>query len=637
MDEYANRFKTLFEEAGCTTGLPEGSIATKPIKSLDPIAPGGSYAYPSPEEFAQFKKGLKSSPVTLSAADLKARQDFQAEWQKKNRAIAPYVGAWKTAENQDVYVFPSKVAGRVCVLRSKDGKLSPDLGVSMTTDMRYDGNNGLFKVDTPEVVAGRSDKTQPLSALYGAIGSPDVSSVKGELEQAQCISELPKGIVVAKKDPMVKPIVVKNPIEVPKPEPKPSENPISTTPSNTVCPSGTEYVYEPVYIEPKQEYDNQSPSYAFLETTGPKGDGKRSDGSKILADTRCIFIKELSNPKTPRRTWLFIHGWDSDSTGGDIIDLAETAKSSYPNDRVLILDWSEASRNNGHSGSKVRGVYYAASWIKPVSEVAGKILTDKYGIHNDNASSTLNIVGHSLGTFVGAEIGAGFTNGINYFLAFDPASDLSSKGELWGELKGYDIDGRTPAYKKSSSFLNISVRDLIEENIDKPRCFGAGIQGDWCNSSKRVAKFSRAFVGKLSAAGNQGFAKSADESFRIDFGARFVAPGTEHGEVVKVFNSLVKTPNLGLLLGLDDENAHAELKRDWWKYGDHYGEIKVDSISGSLPMLFVTHRTADTLVIKNNRAYRLNLLCPELSISCPAGKTGSGSITELFENLPVRR
>jgi hypothetical protein len=204
LDEYGNRFRTLFDEAGCTTGLPEGTIVTKPIEQLQPIAPGGSYAYPSPEEFAQFKRDLKQSPVILSVADLKARQDFQAEWQKKNRAIAPYIGAWKMADNQDVYVFPSKVAGRVCVLRQKDGVLSPDLGVSMTTDMRYDGNNGMFKVDVPEVVAGRSGKTQPLSALYGAIGSPDVSSVKGELEQAQCISELPKGGAIVAKKPILK-------------------------------------------------------------------------------------------------------------------------------------------------------------------------------------------------------------------------------------------------------------------------------------------------------------------------------------------------------------------------------------------------------------------------------------------------
>jgi hypothetical protein len=195
-----------FDRAGCTTGLPEGSIA-QPTTPLQPIAAASTYAYPSPAEFTQFKKTLKPSPVALSTTDRKLRQDFQAEWQKKNRAIAPYVGAWKTADNQDVYVFPSTVSQRACVVRQKDGQLEMKLAVSMTADMRFDGNTGMFRVDPmTDVVAGRSDKSEPLSALYGAIGSPDVSSVKGELEQAQCISELPKGIVVAKKDEVVKPI-----------------------------------------------------------------------------------------------------------------------------------------------------------------------------------------------------------------------------------------------------------------------------------------------------------------------------------------------------------------------------------------------------------------------------------------------
>ncbi len=233
-------------------------IATKTVEQLQPIAPGGSYAYPSPEEFAQFKKGLKSSPVTLSAADRKAREDFQAEWQKKNRAIAPYVGAWKTADNQDVYVFPSKVAGRVCVLRSKDGKLSPDLGVSMTTDMRYDGNNGLFKVDTPEVVAGRSGKTQPLSAFYGAIGSPDVSSIKGELEQAQCISELPKGGAIVAKKPVLKIT-----------EPKKASTNISTLSAN-VTPKSTESP-NPVIVA------KEDPVVKPIDQTSPPATNPRAD------------------------------------------------------------------------------------------------------------------------------------------------------------------------------------------------------------------------------------------------------------------------------------------------------------------------------------------------------------------------
>ena len=127
---------------------------TEPIKPITPIAAANTYAYPSPDEFKQFKKTLKPSPITLSAADRQARTNFQTEWKQKNPAISSYVGAWKTADNQDVYVFPSKVAGR-------------------------------------------SNKSEPLSAFYGAIGSPELSpGTQEELDRAQCVSALPKGVAI---------------------------------------------------------------------------------------------------------------------------------------------------------------------------------------------------------------------------------------------------------------------------------------------------------------------------------------------------------------------------------------------------------------------------------------------------------
>jgi hypothetical protein len=182
-----------FKANNCTTGLSEETSVAPPI-SLQPIAAASTYAYPSPSEFAQFKNTLKPSPIKLSTTDRKLRQDFQAEWQKKNRAIAPYVGAWKTADNQDIYVFPSTVSQRACVVRQKDGQLEMKLAISLTADMRFGGNTGMFKVDPmTDVVAGRSDKSDPLSALYGAIGSPNISqSIKDELVQARCMTELPQ-------------------------------------------------------------------------------------------------------------------------------------------------------------------------------------------------------------------------------------------------------------------------------------------------------------------------------------------------------------------------------------------------------------------------------------------------------------
>jgi hypothetical protein len=51
-----------------------------------------------------------------------------------------------------------------------------------------------------DVVAARSDKSQPLSPFYASIGSPELSpGTKDELDRAQCVSELPKSGAIAKK------------------------------------------------------------------------------------------------------------------------------------------------------------------------------------------------------------------------------------------------------------------------------------------------------------------------------------------------------------------------------------------------------------------------------------------------------
>lgn len=58
--------------------------------------------------------------------------------------------------------------------------------------------------------------------------------------------------------------------------------------------------------------------------------------------------------------------------------LAKPQSSQNPGDRVLMLDWSEASINSGDDGANPlgiseklsRGNYYAATWIRPVAEVA---------------------------------------------------------------------------------------------------------------------------------------------------------------------------------------------------------------------------------------------------------------------------
>jgi hypothetical protein len=55
----------------------------------------------------------------------------------------------------------------------------------------------------------------------------------------------------------------------------------------------------------------------------------------------------------------------------------------------------------------------------------------------------------------------------------------------------------------------------------------------------QYAQFSRSFVGNNSFAGNQDFARTANEAFVMDFG-NALDVGSEHGNVVKVFNNLLR-------------------------------------------------------------------------------------------------
>jgi hypothetical protein len=186
---HAELSKVLMPSASDST--PD-STPEIPPKQLTPIATGPTYSYPSSSEFATFKRNYKAEQP-LSSVDRASRQSFQQSWQSKNPAIAPYIGTWKTADNQMLYVYPSTVTSRFCVVTQKDGKLSTGVGTSLNREARYDGTFGLFRIEgLSDAIAARSDRGQPLSAMYAAIGAPELTNdLKDELLQAKCLMALP--------------------------------------------------------------------------------------------------------------------------------------------------------------------------------------------------------------------------------------------------------------------------------------------------------------------------------------------------------------------------------------------------------------------------------------------------------------
>jgi hypothetical protein len=340
--------------------------------------------------------------------------------------------------------------------------------------------------------------------------------------------------------------------------------------------------------------DNNAPAYL----------GMLKDG--VDTKTRCISLVEVAPPvKTKRKpkTWLIVHGWVNDSNTDSVRALAAAVAKQNPGDRVSILDWGEATMNFGDSKvfgdpKNVLGVSYAATWIRPIAEVVVEKLKSDYKLTGKEANQSLNIISYSLGTLMGGEIGAVYSGinphgkkvksglPINSIIALDPPAELSPAFNLGG----YDMDGRTPAYTDKNGS---SQRYFYKQAIDKPKHFS------------RVSRFSRAFVGAKSLAGNQEYASWAHESFQMAFAGdeiRETPPNSEHGKVVPTFINLIsqhpfKQPNSNKsFLDLSDVRAHNNCISKGASYfvkcntidGRHEGSIAVDSSNLPTSVKFTT-------------------------------------------------
>ncbi|PSB57868.1 hypothetical protein C7B77_06835 [Chamaesiphon polymorphus CCALA 037] len=203
-----------------------------------------------------------------------------------------------------------------------------------------------------------------------------------------------------------------------------------------------------------------------------------------------------------KQVWVVVHGWNRDTTISPVIDpivnhLAETVKKAKPGDIVLTLDWQEASLGIGITGNGD-----AAGWISSVADFAADKLK-AWGLTDFASFGHLNFIGYSLGCLLSSEISSRFRAGVNTITALEPPSEAN----LLAARTKYD--------------LNFSVT-----GVQEPKRF------------EDVSRFSRAFLGSRSIAGNDVFASWADESILMDFGvgSNIVS---EHAWVVQAFDKSI--------------------------------------------------------------------------------------------------
>ncbi len=205
---------------------------------------------------------------------------------------------------------------------------------------------------------------------------------------------------------------------------------------------------------------------------------------------------------TNQNTILVIHGNNPDGRSlredTQIESLAKQAATAYPAYQVLALDWKKPAANG-----KDLVPLESAQAIQPVALWA-KATLESLGLSADQIS----IFGHSLGSYVGAEIGR-LLNQVNALVALDPAFPAQN----------YDINGNEPGQQKITNFNLAATRSIAFVASDER----GGIAGDNNQAATAQASFIVQFEDP------RWFAFTALEY---------------HGGVVEVFSSLLQQDQL---------------------------------------------------------------------------------------------
>ncbi|MCC3454634.1 MULTISPECIES: VWA domain-containing protein [unclassified Microcoleus] len=253
---------------------------------------------------------------------------------------------------------------------------------------------------------------------------------------------------------------------------------------------------------------------------------------------------EPTTPLTNKETYVLVHGHQDTLNKGKMAALAKTI--SDQNKQVIVLDWSVSADNPTPNMS--------AGWIHDVANVAVDILKNQWKIDSKN----LNLIGHSLGSYVASEIGFILSNKepdkeLNPQYRQNPNID---QGQWVNSLTALDpaalFGGNSPA----SGLYDLDADTTGDQNPIK---------------FSFVSKFSRAFWGDTfsgDGTGSSDYAKSANESIYVDVKKPNTAfkdltnPTDSHGDIVYLFRNLLKeSGEIAKLLKLG-EGKHSEWREN---------------------------------------------------------------------------
>ncbi len=203
-----------------------------------------------------------------------------------------------------------------------------------------------------------------------------------------------------------------------------------------------------------------------------------------------------------KNTIVVTHGWTSNSE--NLKSLLSAAANFFSGHQILALDWSNPASEPGVP-------YHSAKSITPVANWAKQAL-ENLGI----AAGQISLFGHSLGSYVSAEIGRLF-NKVKSIVALDPAWSPLARSPLAWANGDYDIDGNVAGKQTVKRFDEVAHQSTAFVVSDEYSI------GDWAGDANRAA--------------------TAHDSFIVRFDS--LNPSTSngemlHGAVVDIFGNILE-------------------------------------------------------------------------------------------------
>jgi hypothetical protein len=162
-----------------------------PVSSKDSIASAHS---PSPQEIARLTQQNRNSPksANLTQSQLKDRQKLRNQTSKY---LAPFAGGWLTADNQQIFVYPSSRKERqACIIVEKDGAQDLHIGVASGNATGTDINIGDIRLFNTKqaTLALRRPGIDQLIAVNTFPGSAKLTTDhRSAMEDNGCITSFP--------------------------------------------------------------------------------------------------------------------------------------------------------------------------------------------------------------------------------------------------------------------------------------------------------------------------------------------------------------------------------------------------------------------------------------------------------------